>query len=85
MIDRKSISYGKPGFVTAALQEAFLTKTYEEWEMILLPAGIPMGAINTLDQVVAHASPLLDLADAAARVFVERDIELGDETQTGIC
>ena len=28
----------------AALQEAFLTKTYEEWEAILLPAGIPMGA-----------------------------------------
>jgi crotonobetainyl-CoA:carnitine CoA-transferase CaiB-like acyl-CoA transferase len=38
----------------AALQDAFLTKTYEEWETILLPAGIPMGAINTLDAVVAH-------------------------------
>ena len=38
----------------AALQEAFLTKTYEEWEAILLPAGVPMGAINTLDQVLAH-------------------------------
>ena len=38
----------------AALQEAFLTKTYEEWEAILLPAGIPMGAINTLDAVVDH-------------------------------
>jgi crotonobetainyl-CoA:carnitine CoA-transferase CaiB-like acyl-CoA transferase len=37
-----------------ALQGAFLTKTYEEWETILLPAGIPMGAINTLDAVVAH-------------------------------
>ena len=36
------------------LQEAFLTKTYEEWEAILLPAGIPMGAINALDAVVAH-------------------------------
>ena len=36
------------------LQEAFLTKTYEEWEAILLPAGIPMGAINTIDAVVAH-------------------------------
>jgi crotonobetainyl-CoA:carnitine CoA-transferase CaiB-like acyl-CoA transferase len=36
------------------LQEVFLTKTYEEWEAILLPAGIPMGAINTLDAVVAH-------------------------------
>jgi len=38
----------------ASLQEAFLTKTYEEWEAILLPAGIPMGAINTLDAVVEH-------------------------------
>jgi crotonobetainyl-CoA:carnitine CoA-transferase CaiB-like acyl-CoA transferase len=40
--------------LVAALQEAFLTKTYEEWERILLPAGIPMGAINTLDAVVEH-------------------------------
>ena len=40
--------------LVAALQEAFLTKTYDEWEAILLPAGIPIGAINTLDQVVVH-------------------------------
>src|SRR5262252_10073537 len=38
----------------AALQDALLTKSYEEWEAILQPAGIPMGAINTLDQVVEH-------------------------------
>jgi crotonobetainyl-CoA:carnitine CoA-transferase CaiB-like acyl-CoA transferase len=38
----------------AALQDAFLTRSYEEWESILQPAGIPMGAINTLDQVVVH-------------------------------
>jgi crotonobetainyl-CoA:carnitine CoA-transferase CaiB-like acyl-CoA transferase len=38
----------------AALQEAFLGKTYEEWEAILLPAGIPTGAINTMDAVVEH-------------------------------
>ncbi len=38
----------------AALQDAFLTKTYEEWEAILLPAGVPMGAVNTLDAAVAH-------------------------------
>src|SRR5438067_1223160 len=38
----------------ARLQETFLTRTYEEWEAILLPAGIPMGAINTLDRVVEH-------------------------------
>jgi len=36
------------------LQRAFLTKTYEEWEAILMPAGIPMGAINTVDAVVDH-------------------------------
>ena len=41
--------------LVAALQEAFLTRTYEEWEAVLLPAGIPMGAINTIDQVVNHA------------------------------
>jgi crotonobetainyl-CoA:carnitine CoA-transferase CaiB-like acyl-CoA transferase len=40
--------------LVAALQDAFLAKTYEEWEAILLPAGIPMGAINTIDQVVDH-------------------------------
>jgi len=43
----------RPSLV-ATLQEAFLTKSYEEWEAVLLPAGIPMGAINTLDAVVAH-------------------------------
>ena len=37
-----------------ALQEAFLTRTYEEWESILLPAGIPVGAINTLDRAADH-------------------------------
>jgi len=37
-----------------ALQDTLLTKTYEEWEQILTPAGVPMGAINTLDDVVAH-------------------------------
>src|ERR1043166_87238 len=36
------------------LQEVFLTKTYEEWEAIFLPQGIPFGAINTIAQVVAH-------------------------------
>jgi crotonobetainyl-CoA:carnitine CoA-transferase CaiB-like acyl-CoA transferase len=41
--------------LVAALQEAFLARTYEEWEAVLLPAGIPMGAINTIDQVVDHA------------------------------
>jgi crotonobetainyl-CoA:carnitine CoA-transferase CaiB-like acyl-CoA transferase len=38
----------------ARLQDIFLTKTYEEWEAILVPAGIPMGAINAIDQIVEH-------------------------------
>src|SRR5436190_4244395 len=48
-----------------ALQRAFLTKTYEEWEAILMPAGIPMGAINTVDTVVDHPQV------AARNAFVE--------------
>ena len=37
-----------------ALQEAFLSKSYAEWEAILLTAGVPVGAVNTLDEAVAH-------------------------------
>jgi formyl-CoA transferase/CoA:oxalate CoA-transferase len=37
-----------------ALQQRFLTKTYAEWETVLVPSGVPMGAINTLDAVVDH-------------------------------
>jgi crotonobetainyl-CoA:carnitine CoA-transferase CaiB-like acyl-CoA transferase len=40
--------------VISRLQEIFLTKTYEEWEAILVPAGIPMGAINTIDKLIDH-------------------------------
>jgi formyl-CoA transferase/CoA:oxalate CoA-transferase len=36
------------------LQAVFLTKTYEEWEAVLLARGIPLGAINDVAQVVAH-------------------------------
>ncbi|HXJ82319.1 MAG TPA: CoA transferase [Candidatus Methylomirabilis sp.] len=36
------------------LQEVFLTKSYEEWETLLLAAGIPMGAINSIAEVVDH-------------------------------
>jgi crotonobetainyl-CoA:carnitine CoA-transferase CaiB-like acyl-CoA transferase len=36
------------------LQDVLLTRTYEEWETLLLAQGIPVGAINTLDQVVKH-------------------------------
>jgi crotonobetainyl-CoA:carnitine CoA-transferase CaiB-like acyl-CoA transferase len=40
--------------LVAALQDALLARTYEEWEAILMPAGIPVGAINTIDKVVEH-------------------------------
>jgi crotonobetainyl-CoA:carnitine CoA-transferase CaiB-like acyl-CoA transferase len=50
-----------------ALQGVFSTKSYEEWERILVPAGIPAGAINTLDQVVAHPQV------AARGAIVEHD------------
>ena len=36
------------------LQEVFLTRAYEEWEAILISAGVPVGAINTIDRVVEH-------------------------------
>jgi crotonobetainyl-CoA:carnitine CoA-transferase CaiB-like acyl-CoA transferase len=38
----------------ARLQEAFLRRTYAEWEEILVAAGIPVGAINTIDKVIDH-------------------------------
>lgn len=38
----------------AKLQEIFLTRSYEEWEAILLARGIPVGAINDIAQVVEH-------------------------------
>ena len=38
----------------AELQKTFSTKTYEEWEAMLIPAGVPLGAINGIDAVVAH-------------------------------
>ena len=42
------------GPLVARLQELFLGRTYAEWEAILEPAGIPVGAIRTLDRVVEH-------------------------------
>ena len=36
------------------LQQVFLTRTYEEWEALLLANDIPVGAINNLAQAVAH-------------------------------
>jgi crotonobetainyl-CoA:carnitine CoA-transferase CaiB-like acyl-CoA transferase len=37
-----------------ALQEVFLTRPYEEWEVILMGGGVPVGAINTMDRVMDH-------------------------------
>src|SRR5262249_27474186 len=36
------------------LQEVFLTRPYEEWEALLLKHGIPVGAINSIGEVVEH-------------------------------
>ena len=40
--------------LVSILEAKFLEKSYEEWEKILLDAGIPVGAINDLAQVVEH-------------------------------
>ncbi len=40
--------------LVSRLQEVFLTRTYEEWEGLLLARDIPMGAINDLAQVLDH-------------------------------
>ena len=37
-----------------AVQNIMLTRSYEEWETLLLGAGIPMGAINDIGQLVQH-------------------------------
>ena len=50
-----------------ALQTVFLTRTYEEWETVLVGNGIPMGAINDLAAVVKHPQV------QARGVFVETD------------
>ena len=49
------------------LQEVFLTRSYEDWEAVLLGAGIPVGAINTIPQVVEHPQVV------ARRALVEMD------------
>jgi len=38
----------------STLQQVFLTRTYEEWETILVENGIPVGAINNLAEVAEH-------------------------------
>ena len=51
----------------AELQRVFLTRTYEEWEAVFLAAGMPVGAINDLSEVVNHPQV------KARGVFVETD------------
>src|SRR5262245_20448961 len=53
--------------LVATLQEIFLTKTYEEWEALLVANGIPVGRVNTLAEVVTHPQV------AARGSFVEMD------------
>ena len=36
------------------VQSAFLTRPYEEWEQILLKAGVPVGAVNNVGELLAH-------------------------------
>ena len=36
------------------VQTALLTRSYEEWEQTFLKAGIPVGAVNNIGQVVDH-------------------------------
>lgn len=40
--------------LTDTLQEILLTKSYEEWESIFVPRGIPVGAINNMAELVNH-------------------------------
>jgi crotonobetainyl-CoA:carnitine CoA-transferase CaiB-like acyl-CoA transferase len=49
------------------LQAVFMTRTYEEWETLLLANDIPVGAINNIAQVVEHPQV------QARKPFVEMD------------
>ena len=40
--------------LVATLQEVFLTRSFEDWEALLVKNGIPVGAINNLAQAVEH-------------------------------
>jgi crotonobetainyl-CoA:carnitine CoA-transferase CaiB-like acyl-CoA transferase len=49
------------------LQTVFMTRTYEEWEALLLANDIPVGAINNIAQVVEHPQV------QARKPFIEMD------------
>jgi formyl-CoA transferase/CoA:oxalate CoA-transferase len=36
------------------IQQVLLTRSYEDWERVFLAAGIPVGAINDIGQVIEH-------------------------------
>ena len=36
------------------LQAIFMTKSYDEWEKLLLDNNVPVGAINNIEQVMQH-------------------------------
>ena len=38
----------------ATLQAVFLTRSYEEWEALLVKGGVPVGTVNTLAEAVHH-------------------------------
>jgi len=42
------------GTLIPALQEIFMTRTFDEWEKVLLGSGIPFGALNNIAQLVEH-------------------------------
>ncbi|MBT6273152.1 MAG: CoA transferase [Chromatiales bacterium] len=40
--------------LTTLLQGVFLTNTYDHWAALFEPAGIPFGALNTVDKLIDH-------------------------------
>ena len=42
------------GTLIPTLQEIFMTRTFDEWEKVLLGSGIPFGALNNIAQLVEH-------------------------------
>lgn len=45
---------GNADSLIATLQQILLERSYEEWEALMLKHGIPVGAINNIDQLVNH-------------------------------